>query len=943
MNHSQDIPITEVSGSMAGRLKRRHQSPWKSWLVWFTLIAAMIGSVIWFANLLTREPEPPAMQPIADRTIEELQELSLTAKIANQGTAEGPFRFQANGPAGIKIHSETGVLRWRPTEKQGPNRYSITIRVAPVDDDSLSGEQTFAVTVTEKNEPPRIDPIPDTAVIVGQSLRMQAKATDPDYPEANLLFSLGESCPDGATIDPKSGLLTWTPTDADAGKLLNFTVHVAESIPVEDGTKALRTETSFHVRVDAPPVVFAQTMEELEKRLRAAGMKFELLAGDSIGPFSGRLQRIRVGNQIVRAYEYPTSAEAKSDADQVAPDATTLFGVARTWDQPPHFYHSGQLIVQYDGAEDTLCNLLRGTLGEPFAVGAATVVEELQVGSDPTRLTRDWLKPVADLYDDRILFKPTSYPKLRQYFAELFEEEHETEIQAAYGASLDEMNQWFEKNQEIKEEFFLAIDPKHDDVVRALAIFRELKQAFPDRIVPYANLAIATAVTWDRPNHVYSYAGHQHRTKSTMPDGLLEMMDNVKYLLDTESVMQGRVQWLPWEFLVHVVNHRTPLVERQWALANYLPKRVMFGKCYHDVPYDTGMLESKSATARMNGKTYTLPNLKEFGGVCAMQADFASRVGKSLGVPAAYVGGESIYGEGHAWVMWIELKAVTRNSIAFSLESHGRYRGDKYYVGDLQDPHTGQKITDRDLELRLHIVGINTQSKRHAALVMQAYPDLCKRSEMNINDRLQFLSHVIQLCPGNEEAWVAVAQMAGEEEVQKKHAKQMVNVLNTMFQTFALFPDFTWKVFDGLVAYEKNLKKRIGLYERLVLLYEQAKRPDLACQARLVLSDYLLEDKRPIDAITGLAYTIKHFPDEGRFVPKMLDKLESICERVEGTDEQLVPFYASYLPMIPKKRGDSPSQFCAEMYQRAIARFKEHGALDAAAFYEAQLAEFREP
>ncbi|MFV2038658.1 MAG: Clp protease N-terminal domain-containing protein, partial [Acidimicrobiales bacterium] len=42
---------------------------------------------------------------------------------------------------------------------------------------------------------------------------------------------------------------------------------------------------------------------------------------------------------------------------------------------------------------------------------------------------------------------------------------------------------------------------------------------------------------------------------------------------ETERVMQGRIRFVPWEFLVHVVNHRTPAGERDWALANYLPKR----------------------------------------------------------------------------------------------------------------------------------------------------------------------------------------------------------------------------------------------------------------------------------------------------------------------------------------------------------------------------------
>ena len=65
-------------------------------------------------------------------------------------------------------------------------------------------------------------------------------------------------------------------------------------------------------------------------------------------------------------------------------------------------------------------------------------------------------------------------------------------------------------------------------------------------------------------------------------------------MVQAEQVMQGRGQLLPWEFLVHVVNHETPLVERQWALQRFLPERSMIGKCYSKVPYDHEMVETDS-------------------------------------------------------------------------------------------------------------------------------------------------------------------------------------------------------------------------------------------------------------------------------------------------------------------------------------------------------------
>jgi len=551
--------------------------------------------------------------------------------------------------------------------------------------------------------------------------------------------------------------------------------------------------------------------------------------------------------------------------------------------------------------------------------------------------TEDEINTMLELYDSRSLFSTREYPGLRRIFADRFERQNEQEIKDALGADHESISTWLEENRVLKEELYTAIDPDVDDVRGALQIFRELKEQFPDKIVPYGNLAIAIAVTWDDAEAIYDYAHHQKRAKATMPEGLTDPALNFDYFLKTEQFMQGRGRWLPWEFLVHVVNHKTPIAEREWALKNYLPKRMMIGKCYAEVPYDHVMLETDSAEARMNGQAYTLANLSERGGVCAHQADYASRVGKSLAVPAAYVGGESAYGDLHAWVMWVELKAVTSKSIVFSLESHGRYRGDKYYVGKLKDPKSGKQCTDRQLELRLHTVGMDPVAKRHSDAVMAAYPVLREKLELGINDQFSFMSRAINLCPGNEEAWTALAGMTSNEVVRTKHRKQMTGILSQLFNNFANFPDFTWTIFDDLIGYEERLKERIKLYERLVLLYQMAERPDLACEARLRLTDLLVEDKRAIEAVDGLAGTIHVFVDEGRYVPRMLDRIEEICQDVDGATPHLLRFYASFLPKIPQMRGNRPSKYCMEMFRRGIDRFRKHGELAAARAFEAQL------
>ena len=552
------------------------------------------------------------------------------------------------------------------------------------------------------------------------------------------------------------------------------------------------------------------------------------------------------------------------------------------------------------------------------------------------------LTEVLAALKDQSLFKIKYYPNLRKLFATRFATSYDAEIRAAYADDYDAIQAWFEKYPDIREEFYTAIKPEFDDVQAALSLFAELYRKFPDRLHSYADLAIALCVTWDKPKDgVYDYVHHQIRTKSTLPDGLAEAIDNFAYIVKAESFMQGRGQYLPWEFMTLLVDHRTPIVEREWALANYVSRRTGFGECYKEVPYDHEMLDTKSEVCKLAGKPYSLPMIKQFGGVCAMQADFAARVGKSIGVPAAYVRGKSAYGDNHAWVMWVELQNVTRSSISFTLESFGRYFGDKYYVGTLSDPQTGQEITDRDLELRLYQVGVNAIAKRHAALLMEVYPEIAEASAFKTADRLAYLGGVFTVGPGNETAWTEVANLSGSPEVGKTHKKLMARTLDNLFRTFANYPDFTWKVFDDLIAYEKELPAKTLLYERLVVLYESAGRPDLACEARLKLAEYQVEMGKTVDAVNGLAFTVRKFPDEGRYVPQLIDKIELICSSAPEAAQLILPFYTSILPLIPKTRGSRPSPFCIEMYERAIARFQENGQLQGAQLLQGQLAAIR--
>jgi hypothetical protein len=362
---------------------------------------------------------------------------------------------------------------------------------------------------------------------------------------------------------------------------------------------------------------------------------------------------------------------------------------------------------------------------------------------------------------------------------------------------------------------------------------------------------------------------------------------------------------------------------------NYLNRRAMAGGCYKDIAYDHTMLRTEQAdgvaksVCKLAGVDYSLPNIKKLGGVCAMQADFAARVGKSLGVPAVFVGGEGNTGVLHAWVMWVELKDVRKEKIVFTLESEGRYFGDRFYTGKATDPQTGEPVLDRDLELLLTSVGTNRASFRQARLLMRAFP-LIKAQNPEVRTQLAYLDKVLAVEPRNADAWAAVAALSKDGSLGPADVPAVMARVDKLQKTFERFPDVCWRVFDDLLTAQKDRTVRTREYVRLVAQFEAAGRPDLACEARLKLTEYLEDSKEFEKAAKGLAYTIEKFPDEGRYVPKMMKRLQEICGNYKGGTAYLSKFYITVLNKVPPKRGNEPSQYCISMLEQAIAFFEEN-------------------
>jgi len=95
------------------------------------------------------------------------------------------------------------------------------------------------------NRAPTITSTPATTATAGQPYSYDVEATDPDAGDT-LTFALTTAAA-GMSIDPPSGLITWTPTAGQIGEQA-VTGRVTDS-------GGLVTEQSFAVTVSAAPLV----------------------------------------------------------------------------------------------------------------------------------------------------------------------------------------------------------------------------------------------------------------------------------------------------------------------------------------------------------------------------------------------------------------------------------------------------------------------------------------------------------------------------------------------------------------------------------------------------------------------------------------------------------------------------------------------------------------
>jgi hypothetical protein len=156
--------------------------------------------------------EPPSItsSPVTAATQDQPYAYDVEALDSDPGDALSYSLFTA--PAGMSIDGTTGLVAWTPLNADVGD-HPVTVRVT--DTGGLFNEQSFTITVANVNEAPSITSSPVTAATQDQPYAYDVEALDPDPGDA-LSYSLTNG-PAGMSIDGTTGLVAWTPLNADGG------------------------------------------------------------------------------------------------------------------------------------------------------------------------------------------------------------------------------------------------------------------------------------------------------------------------------------------------------------------------------------------------------------------------------------------------------------------------------------------------------------------------------------------------------------------------------------------------------------------------------------------------------------------------------------------------------------------------------------------------------
>jgi hypothetical protein len=196
-----------------------------------------------FTVVVTEVNTAPVLPVQSDLTVPELTLVTITNTATDSDIPANHVSYiLIDPPPGMNIDT-SGVIKWTPTEAQGPSTNTIVTVATDDGVPALSSTNSFNIVVMEVNSPPTLPSQPNRTITALSTLTVTNTATDPDIPQNVLSYSL-LSPPSGAAIDT-NGIITWTPSTNQA----LIATSTITTIVTDGGVPSLSATNSFVVTV----------------------------------------------------------------------------------------------------------------------------------------------------------------------------------------------------------------------------------------------------------------------------------------------------------------------------------------------------------------------------------------------------------------------------------------------------------------------------------------------------------------------------------------------------------------------------------------------------------------------------------------------------------------------------------------------------------------------
>ena len=474
-------------------------------------------------------------------------------------------------------------------------------------------------------------------------------------------------------------------------------------------------------------------------------------------------------------------------------------------------------------------------------------------------------------------------------------------------AAIDTLK-FLRKNTDLADALIFLIPSDQDSVGDIYKLLSKLRERHGDQLNRFANLTAAVCVVRSRP---LEDDINENTIKAADPIAVWE------YFARNENRMFFGTRLVPAELLEYVVDTTASVDDMQWALNKYQGDKVI-GKRFFDIKYDYENLRT-GAQKKATTAGYTLPNILQYGGVCADQAYFATTVGKAIGVPTAYTVGEAST-SGHAWVGFLETNG---RSGAWDFDV-GRYEAYQGVCGEVRDPQSRKQIPDNYVSLLGQLIGTKPVDRQNAVAVtdfVQRLRAAMKSSESisavapadclaasvrstprqaEVSTTLALIEIALRQCSGFAPTWLEIRDMATDDRLSLKDKQRWADIL--MRLGAKQYPDFTLAILTPMVENVSDVNEQDNLWHALLPIFKT--RFDLSAAIMINEAKMWAAANEPDRAGNCYLDVVQSYANSGPFITEALEGAEKLLVTTNRRD-RVVQLYAMTWQQVKPPQGFS--------------------------------------